>query len=41
MRDSKVKVDWLGFFVWLILLPAGTLLAFFLLYKLVASLFNG
>ena len=41
MRDSKVKVDWLGVFVWIILLPTGALLAFSLLYKLVVSLFNG
>jgi len=41
MKDSKVKVDWLGVFVWLILLPIGTLLSFLILYKLVVVLFNG
>ena len=41
MKDSKVKVDWFGVFVWLFLFPTGTLLAFLLLYKLVVSIFNG
>jgi len=41
MKDSKVKIDWLGVFVWIILLPTGTLLGFLLLYKLAMSIFNG
>ncbi len=41
MRDSKVKIDWFGVFVWLILLPTGSLLGFLLLYKLVMWIFNG
>ena len=41
MRDSKVKTDWLGVFVWLILLPTGTALGWFILYRLVMGIFNG
>ena len=41
MRDSKVKVDWLGGFVWLILLPIGTALGWYLLYKLMMWGFGG
>tara|TARA_B100001778_G_scaffold191437_1_gene157806 strand:- start:1200 stop:1325 length:126 start_codon:yes stop_codon:yes gene_type:complete len=41
MKDSKVKVDWLGVFVWLVLMPTGTLLGFLILYKLIVSIFNG
>ena len=41
MKDSKVKTDWLGVFVFFILLPTGAVLSWFLLYKLVVSFFYG
>jgi len=39
MKDSKVKVDWLGVLVWLIFMPLGTVLGFLIMYKLITSLF--
>ena len=41
MRDSKIKIQWLGVFVWLFFIPTMALLSFYAIYRLIGILANG
>tara|TARA_Y100000593_G_C4246394_1_gene304918 strand:- start:882 stop:1007 length:126 start_codon:yes stop_codon:yes gene_type:complete len=41
MRDSKVKVNWVGVLVWLILIPLGGVFFFTLLWKFIGWVIHG
>tara|TARA_B100000214_G_scaffold369348_1_gene342266 strand:+ start:898 stop:1035 length:138 start_codon:yes stop_codon:yes gene_type:complete len=41
MKDSKVKIDWIGALIWLLLIPGIGIFFWIQVYKLFEWLFGG